>query len=108
MIVYFLILRRQTDSLSSIENAVKYNPMYESDTTGYSHYYKRYPQLPSTSSTSPETSADFSSEEIRHIYENSELTKEVYCMAKTTLFWCFLCEQLVIMYISVKTKYWPA
>ncbi|PIO34661.1 hypothetical protein AB205_0189380, partial [Aquarana catesbeiana] len=69
---------RQTDSLSSIENAVKYNPMYESDTTGYSHYYKRYPQLPSTSSTSPETSADFSSEEIRHIYENSELTKEVY------------------------------
>ncbi|XP_075050980.1 interphotoreceptor matrix proteoglycan 2 [Mixophyes fleayi] len=67
---------RQSDSLSSIENAVKYNPMYESDTTGYSHYYKRYPQLPSTSSTSPETSADFSSEEIRHIYENSELTKE--------------------------------
>ncbi|XP_018420770.1 PREDICTED: interphotoreceptor matrix proteoglycan 2 [Nanorana parkeri] len=65
-----------SDSLSSIENAVKYNPMYESDTTGYSHYYKRYPQLPSTSSTSPETSADFSSEEIRHIYENSELTKE--------------------------------
>ncbi|XP_053561410.1 interphotoreceptor matrix proteoglycan 2 [Bombina bombina] len=67
---------RQSDSLSSIENAVKYNPMYESDTTGYSHYYKRYPQMSSTSSTSPETSADFSSEEIRHIYENSELTKE--------------------------------
>ncbi|XP_069828549.1 interphotoreceptor matrix proteoglycan 2 [Dendropsophus ebraccatus] len=68
---------RPSDSLSSIENPVKYNPMYESDITGYSHYYKRYPQLPSTStSTSPETSADFSSEEIRHIYENSELTKE--------------------------------
>ncbi|KAM4700079.1 interphotoreceptor matrix proteoglycan 2 isoform 2-T2 [Discoglossus pictus] len=67
---------RPSDSLSSIENAVKYNPMYESDTTGYSHYYKRYPQLSSTSSTSPETSADFSSEEIKHIYENSELTKE--------------------------------
>ncbi|XP_075446246.1 interphotoreceptor matrix proteoglycan 2 isoform X2 [Ascaphus truei] len=67
---------RQSDSMSSIEKAVKYNPMYESDTTGYSHYYKRYPQLPSTSSTSPETSADYSSEEIRHIYENSELTKE--------------------------------
>ncbi|XP_066444808.1 interphotoreceptor matrix proteoglycan 2 [Eleutherodactylus coqui] len=68
---------RTSDSLSSIENPVKYNPMYESDITGYSHYYKRYPQLPSTStSTSPETSADFSSEEIRHIYENSELTKE--------------------------------
>ncbi|XP_069615761.1 interphotoreceptor matrix proteoglycan 2 [Ranitomeya imitator] len=68
---------RPSDSLSSIENPVKYNPMYESDITGYSHYYKRYPQLPSSStSTSPETSADFSSEEIRHIYENSELTKE--------------------------------
>ncbi|KAM3935468.1 interphotoreceptor matrix proteoglycan 2 isoform 2-T2 [Leptodactylus fuscus] len=68
---------RTSDSLSSIENPVKYNPMYESDITGYSHYYKRYPQQPSTStSTSPETSADFSSEEIRHIYENSELTKE--------------------------------
>uniref|UniRef100_A0A8C5LUZ4 Interphotoreceptor matrix proteoglycan 2 n=1 Tax=Leptobrachium leishanense TaxID=445787 RepID=A0A8C5LUZ4_9ANUR len=68
---------RQSDSLSSIENAVKYNPMYESDVTGYSHYYKRYPQQSSASSTSPETSAEFSSEEIRHIYENSELTKEV-------------------------------
>uniref|UniRef100_A0A8C5LSE5 Interphotoreceptor matrix proteoglycan 2 n=1 Tax=Leptobrachium leishanense TaxID=445787 RepID=A0A8C5LSE5_9ANUR len=67
---------RQSDSLSSIENAVKYNPMYESDVTGYSHYYKRYPQQSSASSTSPETSAEFSSEEIRHIYENSELTKE--------------------------------
>ncbi|XP_032861142.2 interphotoreceptor matrix proteoglycan 2 isoform X2 [Tyto alba] len=66
----------QGDSLSSIENAVKYNPMYESDTTGYSHYYRRYPQLTSYSSTSVETSTDYSSEEIRHIYENSELTKE--------------------------------
>lgn len=51
--------------------------MYESDTTGYSHYYRRYPQLTSYSSTSAETSTDYSSEEIRHIYENSELTKEV-------------------------------
>uniref|UniRef100_A0A8C8RD70 Interphotoreceptor matrix proteoglycan 2 n=1 Tax=Pelusios castaneus TaxID=367368 RepID=A0A8C8RD70_9SAUR len=68
---------RQGDSLSSIENAVKYNPMYESDTTGYNHYYRRYPQLTSYSSTSAETSTDYSSEEIRHIYEHSELTKEV-------------------------------
>ncbi|KFO94834.1 Interphotoreceptor matrix proteoglycan 2, partial [Buceros rhinoceros silvestris] len=66
----------QGDSLSSVENAVKYNPMYESDTTGYSHYYRRYPQLTSYSSASAETSTDYSSEEIRHIYENSELTKE--------------------------------
>ncbi|XP_053166194.1 interphotoreceptor matrix proteoglycan 2 [Hemicordylus capensis] len=66
----------QGDSLSSIENAVKYNPMYESDATGYSHYYRRYPQLTSYSSTSNETSTEYSSEEIRHIYEHSELTKE--------------------------------
>ncbi|KAH0624987.1 hypothetical protein JD844_032970, partial [Phrynosoma platyrhinos] len=67
---------RQGDSLSSIENAVKYNPMYESDATGHSHYYRRYPQLTSYSSTSNETSTEYSSEEIRHIYEHSELTKE--------------------------------
>ncbi|KAJ6662674.1 hypothetical protein lerEdw1_011314 [Lerista edwardsae] len=66
----------QGDSLSSIENAVKYNPMYESDATGYNHYYRRYPQLTSYSSTSNETSTEYSSEEIRHIYEHSELTKE--------------------------------
>ncbi|KAJ7320329.1 hypothetical protein JRQ81_019840 [Phrynocephalus forsythii] len=66
----------QGDSLSSIENAVKYNPMYESDATGQSHYYRRYPQLTSYSSTSNETSTEYSSEEIRHIYEHSELTKE--------------------------------
>ncbi|KYO22554.1 sentrin-specific protease 7 isoform F [Alligator mississippiensis] len=64
------------DSLSSLENAVKYNPMYESDTTGQSQYYRRYPQVTSYSSTSGDTSTDYSSEEIRHIYENSELTKE--------------------------------
>lgn len=76
--MYFVFLfLRQGDSLSSIENAVKYNPMYESDTTGYNHYYRRYPQLTSYSSTSAETSTDYSSEEIRHIYEHSELTKEV-------------------------------
>lgn len=78
-----LLLPRQGDSLSSIENAVKYNPMYESDTTGYSHYYRRYPQLTSYSSTSAETSTDYSSEEIRHIYENSELTKEVNVLVFT-------------------------
>nr|XP_056714508.1 interphotoreceptor matrix proteoglycan 2 [Euleptes europaea] len=66
----------QGDSLSSIENAVKYNPMYESDATGNNQYCKRYPQLTSYSSTSNESSIEYSSEEIRHIYENSELTKE--------------------------------
>ncbi|XP_039770373.1 interphotoreceptor matrix proteoglycan 2 [Ornithorhynchus anatinus] len=68
--------RRQDDSLSSAEHAVKYNPMFESDTTGCEHSSRTYPRLTSYSSTSGETSTDFSSEEIRHIYENSELSKE--------------------------------
>ncbi|KAM4560803.1 interphotoreceptor matrix proteoglycan 2 [Fundulus diaphanus] len=68
---------RRLESLPSLERATKYNPMYESEaTTGYSHYYRRYPEAPVYSSASAEASTDFSSEEIRHIYENSELTKE--------------------------------
>ncbi|KAK3568893.1 hypothetical protein QTP86_019576 [Hemibagrus guttatus] len=68
---------RRGDSVGSLERATKYNPMYESDvTTGYSHYYQRYPEPLIHSSASAETSTDFSSEEIQHIYENSELTKE--------------------------------
>lgn len=69
---------RHAESLPSLERATKYNPMYESEaTTGYSHYYRRYPDVPVYSSASAEASTDFSSEEMRHIYENSELTKEV-------------------------------
>uniref|UniRef100_UPI00398F6AD1 interphotoreceptor matrix proteoglycan 2 n=1 Tax=Pristiophorus japonicus TaxID=55135 RepID=UPI00398F6AD1 len=65
----------QSDSLQSVENGTKYNPIYESDaTTGYSHYKRSYPHLSSYSSGS--TEANFSSDEIRHIYENSELSKE--------------------------------
>ncbi|XP_014915620.1 interphotoreceptor matrix proteoglycan 2 [Poecilia latipinna] len=68
---------RRVESLPSLERATKYNPMYESEaTTGFSHYYRRYPEAPTYSSASAEASTDFSSEEIRHIYENSELTKE--------------------------------
>ncbi|XP_061648553.1 interphotoreceptor matrix proteoglycan 2 [Phyllopteryx taeniolatus] len=69
---------RRAESVPSLERATKYNPMYESEaTTGYSHYYRRYPEAPAVySSASAEASTDFSSEEIRHIYENSELTKE--------------------------------
>ncbi|XP_058248558.1 interphotoreceptor matrix proteoglycan 2 [Hemibagrus wyckioides] len=68
---------RRGDSVGSLERATKYNPMYESDvTTGYSHYCQRYPEPPIYSSASAEASTDFSSEEIQHIYENSELTKE--------------------------------
>lgn len=72
------VVHRRGDSVGSLERATKYNPMYESDvTTGYSHYYQRYPEPPIYSSASAEASTDFSSEEIQHIYENSELTKEV-------------------------------
>ncbi|XP_050975136.1 interphotoreceptor matrix proteoglycan 2 isoform X2 [Labeo rohita] len=68
---------RREDSPPFLDRATKYNPMFESDlTTGYSHYYQRYPEPPVHSSASAETSTEFSSEEIRHIYENSELTKE--------------------------------
>ncbi|XP_077436521.1 interphotoreceptor matrix proteoglycan 2 isoform X2 [Vanacampus margaritifer] len=68
---------RRAESIPSLDRATKYNPMYESEaTTGYSHYYRRYPEAPVYSSASAEASTDFSSEEIRHIYENSELTKE--------------------------------
>nr|XP_055071442.1 interphotoreceptor matrix proteoglycan 1 isoform X1 [Misgurnus anguillicaudatus] len=68
---------RRDDSFPFLDRATKYNPMFESDlTTGYSHYYRRYPDPPVHSSGSAEASTEFSSEEIRHIYENSELTKE--------------------------------
>ncbi|XP_028969319.2 interphotoreceptor matrix proteoglycan 2 isoform X1 [Esox lucius] len=68
---------RRGESIPSLERATKYNPMFESEaTTAYSHYYRRYPEAPVYSSASAEASTDFSSEEIRHIYENSELTKE--------------------------------
>ncbi|XP_051550751.1 LOW QUALITY PROTEIN: uncharacterized protein LOC127438875 [Myxocyprinus asiaticus] len=68
---------RHADSVPSLERATKYNPMFESEATmGYHQYYRRYPEAPAYSTGSAETSTDFSSEEIRHIYENSELTKE--------------------------------
>uniref|UniRef100_A0A667Z3N6 Interphotoreceptor matrix proteoglycan 2 n=1 Tax=Myripristis murdjan TaxID=586833 RepID=A0A667Z3N6_9TELE len=82
-----------TESLPSLERATKYNPMYESEaTTGYSHYYRRYPEAPVYSSASAEASTDFSSEEIRHIYENSELTKEV-CVCGLLYFPNFVLNQ---------------
>lgn len=66
------------DSVASQEWATKYNPVYESDVrVGYSHYYRRYPEPLIHSNTSAEASTDFSSQEIQHIYENSELTKQV-------------------------------
>ncbi|XP_052462151.1 interphotoreceptor matrix proteoglycan 2 isoform X1 [Carassius gibelio] len=68
---------RGEDSPPFLDRATKYNPMFESEfTTGYSHYYQQYPGPLVHSSPSAEASTEFSSEEIRHVYENSELTKE--------------------------------
>ncbi|XP_056125706.1 interphotoreceptor matrix proteoglycan 2 [Rhinichthys klamathensis goyatoka] len=68
---------RYAENVPSLERATKYNPMFESEaTTGCSRYYRRYPDTPAYSTGSAEISTDFSSEEIRHIYENTELTKE--------------------------------
>lgn len=74
----FCHFHRRLDSVPSLERATKYNPMFESEATlGYNQYYRRYPETLAYSAGSAETSTDFSSEEIRHIYKNSELTKEV-------------------------------
>ncbi|KAK2091857.1 Interphotoreceptor matrix proteoglycan 2 [Saguinus oedipus] len=67
---------RQPDSLSSIENAVKYNPVYESHRAGYEKYERPYPQHPFYSSASGEMIGGLSREEIRQMYESSELSRE--------------------------------
>ncbi|XP_035250207.1 interphotoreceptor matrix proteoglycan 2 [Anguilla anguilla] len=65
------------DSVPSLERATKYNHMYDNDVTSEcSRDYHHYPEEPCYSAASLEASTDFSSEEIRHIYENTELTKE--------------------------------
>ncbi|XP_019303769.1 interphotoreceptor matrix proteoglycan 2 isoform X1 [Panthera pardus] len=66
---------RQPDSLSSIENAVKY-PVYESHVAGPEQYEGPYPHNPFYSSASGEMIGGLSREEIRQMYENSELSKE--------------------------------
>ncbi|XP_066512582.1 mucin-17-like [Hoplias malabaricus] len=61
---------RHADSVPSLERATKYNPMFESDVnSGYNQGYSGVP-------ASRGMSSDFSSEELCHIYENSQLTKE--------------------------------
>nr|XP_004036030.3 interphotoreceptor matrix proteoglycan 2 [Gorilla gorilla gorilla] len=67
---------RQPDSLSSIENAVKYNPVYESHRAGCEKYEGPYPQHPFYSSASGDTIGGLSREEIKQMYESSELSRE--------------------------------
>ncbi|KAL7831411.1 hypothetical protein SRHO_G00309140 [Serrasalmus rhombeus] len=81
---------RHADSVPSLERATKYNPMFESDVnSGYSRYNQRYSGAP-VSTASCDVSSDFSSEELRHIYENSELTKEVRPGVKSRIGFGFL------------------
>ncbi|KAL2805165.1 interphotoreceptor matrix proteoglycan 2 precursor [Daubentonia madagascariensis] len=67
---------RQPDSLSTIENAVKYNPAYESHMSGCEQYEGPYPQHPFYSSAGGEMIGGLSREEIRQLYESSELSRE--------------------------------
>lgn len=80
---------RRGESVPTLERATKFNPMFESEPVT-AQYYRRYdddtPQrygrcdlsLPRySSSLSTDSSRNFSSEEIQHIYQNTTLTKEV-------------------------------
>ncbi|XP_059543990.1 interphotoreceptor matrix proteoglycan 2 [Myotis daubentonii] len=67
---------RQPASLSSIEDAVKYNPMYERHGAGMEQYRGPYPQGPFHSAARGEVIGGLSREEIRQIYENSGLSRE--------------------------------
>ncbi|KAI5774082.1 IMPG2 [Gulo gulo luscus] len=69
-------ISRQLDSLSSIENAVKYNPVYESHVAGPEQYEGPYPQHPFSSFAGGEMIGGLSREEIRQMYENSGLSSE--------------------------------
>ncbi|KAM5281627.1 interphotoreceptor matrix proteoglycan 2 [Ctenodactylus gundi] len=63
---------RQPDRLSSMENAVKYNPAFDSHRVGC----EQYPPPPSCSSAREEVIGGLSREEIRQMYESSDLSKE--------------------------------
>ncbi|KAF3688273.1 Interphotoreceptor matrix proteoglycan 2 Sialoprotein associated with cones and rods proteoglycan [Channa argus] len=79
---------RRGDSVPTLERATKFNPMFESDPVT-AQYYRRYednmpqyygrrdPDAPQySSSVGVDASKDMSSEELRHIYQNTTLTKE--------------------------------
>ncbi|XP_054568235.1 interphotoreceptor matrix proteoglycan 2 [Eptesicus fuscus] len=67
---------RQPASLSSIEDAVKYNPVYERHGAGMEQYRGPCPQGPFHSAARGEVIGGLSREEIRQIYENSGLSRE--------------------------------
>nr|KAF6477727.1 interphotoreceptor matrix proteoglycan 2 [Molossus molossus] len=67
---------RQPDSLSSTEDAVKYNPEYASHVVGIEQYGGPYPQHPFYGAAPGEVIGGLSREEIRQMYENSGLSRE--------------------------------
>ncbi|KAM6162760.1 interphotoreceptor matrix proteoglycan 2 [Erethizon dorsatum] len=67
---------RQPDSLSSMENAVKHNPEFDSYMAGCEQYEEPYLQHSFYSSASEEVIGGLSREEIRQMYESSDLSKE--------------------------------
>ncbi|XP_054433365.1 interphotoreceptor matrix proteoglycan 2 [Pteronotus mesoamericanus] len=67
---------RQPDSLSSVEDAVKNNPPYESCEAGMEPYKGPYPPRPFYSAAGGEVFGGLSREEIRHMYENNGLSRE--------------------------------
>ncbi|XP_053526305.1 interphotoreceptor matrix proteoglycan 2 isoform X2 [Artibeus jamaicensis] len=67
---------RRPDGLPSVEDAVKYNPAYESHVAGIEQYEGPYPPRPFYSSAGGEAFGGLSREEIRHMYENSGLSRE--------------------------------
>uniref|UniRef100_A0A8C3WI62 Interphotoreceptor matrix proteoglycan 2 n=1 Tax=Catagonus wagneri TaxID=51154 RepID=A0A8C3WI62_9CETA len=66
----------QPDSLSSIESAVKHNPMFEGHEAGLEQFQGSYPPRPFYVSEADEEMFGLSREEIRQMYENSELSRE--------------------------------
>uniref|UniRef100_A0A8C5L8I7 Interphotoreceptor matrix proteoglycan 2 n=1 Tax=Jaculus jaculus TaxID=51337 RepID=A0A8C5L8I7_JACJA len=67
---------RQPDGLSSVENAVKNNPAYGSHMAGCEQYEEPCPQHPFCGSARQEVIGGLSREEIRQMYESSDLSKE--------------------------------
>ncbi|XP_008846708.2 interphotoreceptor matrix proteoglycan 2 [Nannospalax galili] len=67
---------RKPDSLLSVENAVKYNPSFESHLARCEHYEDPYRQHPFYISASEEMIGGLSREEIRQMCESSDLSKE--------------------------------
>uniref|UniRef100_A0A8D1TIS9 Interphotoreceptor matrix proteoglycan 2 n=1 Tax=Sus scrofa TaxID=9823 RepID=A0A8D1TIS9_PIG len=66
----------QPDSLSSVESAVKHNPVFESHEAGLEQYQGPYFPRPFYVSEADGEMFGLSREEIRQMYENTELSRE--------------------------------